>query len=147
MMKQSFKPAAGFRLLAQYQQIIRQQQLLLQQIKQVLPENLAGQLQYCVVSGKKLLLYTSSGNWSSSLRFYQQAVLQQAQESGWTHLQVVQVKIIPERMNVQKRSKPLPPSIENAKMIQQIAASQTDAQLKQALSRLGQTLAKKATAS
>jgi len=142
-MNKTFKFAAGFPLLAQYQHVIRQQQVLLQQIKQVLPENLARNIHSCVVSGKKLLLYTSSANWSSSLRFYQQAVLQKAQQAGWPHLQLVQVKIIPERVVSQKQIKPNLPSLESVKMIQQAAENQADGRLKLALSRLGQTLSKK----
>ncbi len=146
-MKQSFKNAAGFPLLAHYQQVVRQQQALLQQIKQVLPKNLAEHLCYCVPSGKKLLLYTSSANWSSSLRFYQQAVLQKAQQAGWAQLQLAQVKIIPERMTIQTAAKPQSPSMENVQMIQQAADSQADDKLKQALSRLGRTLANKTSKS
>ncbi len=145
-MNKTFKFAGDLPLLAHYQRIIRQHQSLLQQIKAVLPENLAGQLQYCVVSGKKLLLYTASANWSSSLRFYQQAVLQKAQQAGWAQLQLMQVKIIPERMRLQKPAKPQRPSAENIKMIQQAAENQADRKLKQALSRLGKTLAKKSSA-
>ncbi len=141
-MNKTFRFAGDLPLLAHYQKIIRQQQILLQQIKQALPENLAEQVKYCVTSGKKLLLYTESANWSSSLRFYQQAVLQKAQQAGWTHLQLLQVKVIPERVAIQKPTKPRHPSSGNVKMIQQVAEKQTDRKLKQALSRLGATLTK-----
>jgi len=145
-MKKPFKPAGRFPVLARYQQVINQQQRLLIQIKSILPENLAGHVQYCVVSGKKLVLYTASAIWSSQLRFYQQAILHKAIEADWPQLQRVQIKVIPERVVPRSTRKPRLPSPENIALIQQTAQNQKDKKLKHALARLGETLAKKQSA-
>ncbi len=137
-------PALGFegKILAAYKYQIEIQKVLLKTIKSSLPENLSKHALYCVLSGKKVSLYTDSAVWSSQLRFYHQSILQSLLNSERGTIEVLQIKIIPKTIEQQQRKTMNIPSTENIDFILQQAANQTDEKLKTALMKLGKTFTK-----
>ncbi|MFW5444411.1 MAG: DciA family protein [Methylococcaceae bacterium] len=132
------------KVLAGYKNQIETQQALLKTIKLVLPKNLSSHALYCVVSGKKVSLYTDSAVWSSQLRFYHQTILHALTASNQGNFNLLKIKIIPkttEQEQKPKSSKKLPSS-ENIDFILDQAENQTDDKLKAALLKLGQTFKK-----
>ncbi len=139
-----FQPALGFegKILAAYKYHIEIQKVLLKIIKSSLPENLSKHALYCVLSGKKVSLYTDSAVWSSQLRFYHQSILQSLINSERGTIEVLQIKIIPKTIDQQQKKTMNLPSTENIDFILQQAESQTDEKLKTALLKLGKTFTK-----
>lgn len=140
-----FQPALGFegKILAGYKYQIEIQKALLKTIKSTLPENLSKHALYCVLSGKKISLYTDSAVWSSQLRFYHQTILQSLMNSERSMIEILQIKIIPKTIDQQQQKKTMNlPSTENIDFILQQAENQTDEKLKTALLKLGKTFAK-----
>ena len=80
-------------MLVYYHQQIEQQQRLLRQIRKSLPPPLAQQARHCLISGKKLLVYTDSAVWASQLRFYSKAMLAAVVVLGASPELSVQIKV------------------------------------------------------
>ncbi len=140
----SFKPVihpAG-KLLNVYQQKINQQQQLLRTLRSALPDNIAAHALYCVISDHKFLVYTDSSSWSSQLRFYHQIMLKKIIESGWKQVQLLQIKIIPEKTKPSLQRSLNIPSKKNIQFIRQQIPSQTNDKLNKALLKLCDTLDK-----
>ncbi|NOQ34461.1 MAG: DUF721 domain-containing protein [Methylococcaceae bacterium] len=130
------------RILANYQQQLKQQQRLLKLIKRVLPEHLAEHISYCAISNQKLLIYTDSSVWSAQLRFYQQAMLETVVETNTAIIEEVKIRIIAQN-NPPKNERELNmPSADNIKLLHDCGESIGDEKLKQALLRLSKTLDK-----
>ena len=72
-----FKSALGYegKIFATYKYQLEIQNELLNAVKSALPSHLSSHALYCVASGKKVIIYTDSANWSSQLRFYHQDIL------------------------------------------------------------------------
>jgi len=145
--KSSFKPSLGFegKLLTLYKYQIETQAKLLIKIKAALPDHLSNHALYCVLSNKKLSLYTDSAIWSSQLRFYHQTILRSLLVSYSGTIETLQIKIIPqktEQVAKQKQEKQLPSS-ENIEFILEQAGHQSDEKLKKALLNLGKTFQRK----
>ncbi len=141
----SFKTVDTFnnRILANYQQKIKQQQYLLNIVKDSLPKALTDHVLYCVVSAEKLLIYTNSAAWSSQLRFYQQSILSAIINSKSVSIKVVQIKIMIQNNSTTKKTlKKSIPSKSNIKLLHHCGKSVNDQKLKQALLNLSQTLNK-----
>jgi len=145
--KSTFKSSLGFegKILTLYKYQIETQAKLLIKIKTALPEHLSSHALYCVLSNKKLSLYTDSAIWSSQLRFYHQTILQSLLNSYSGVIETLQIKIIPqkvEKTKKQEQEKKLPSS-ENIDFILEQASHQSDEKLKKALLNLGQSFQKK----
>ena len=143
----SFKSTLGFdgKVFTLYKYQIEIQAKLLKKIKHSLPDHLSAHALYCVLSNKKLSLYTDSATWSSQLRFYQQAILQSLLGSHEGIVETFQIKIIPqsvEQETVKKRVKKLP-SQKNIDFILEQAKSQRDEGLRNSLLSLGRVFQKK----
>ena len=140
-----FKNASNIlpgQLLRQYQATIRQQQQLLHLVQSVLPDELAKQVQHCVLSGRKVILYTHSASWSSQLRFYHLTILKKVVDSGWPYVQLLQIKIIPEKKATTPAKILNLPSADTIEQLRQLSNSQSNNKLGSALSRLSSTLEK-----
>lgn len=143
----SFKSTLSFdgKVIALYKYQIEAQTKLLKKIKTVLPSHLSSHALYCVLSNKKVSLYTDSAIWSSQLRFYHQPILQSLLSSHEGIIETLQIKVIPQTITeqpIQKRIKNVP-SAENISFILEQAEHQSDEQLKNALLRLGKSFQKK----
>lgn len=143
----SFKSTLNFdgKVIALYKYQIEAQTKLLKKIKAVLPSHLSSHALYCVLSNKKISLYTDSAIWSSQLRFYHQTILKSLLTSHKGIIETLQIKITPQTITqqpTQKRTKNVP-SAENITFILEQAEHQSDEQLKNALLRLGKSFQKK----
>lgn len=143
--KNFFKSALSYdrKIITSYKYQIDLQSKLLQKIKLTLPSELSSHVLYCVMSGKKVSLYTDSAIWSSQLRFYHQTLLQAAQDSNLGSFETLQIKIIPKVREIEVKTVKKFPSIENIDCILSQAENQTDLTLKNALLKLGKTLQNK----
>jgi len=143
--KNFFKSALSYdrKLITSYKYQIDIQSKLLQKIKLKLPGELSTHVLYCVISGKKISLYTDSAIWSSQLRFYHHTLLQAAQDFNQGSFETLQIKIIPKVREVDVKQVKKIPSIENIDCILSQAENQTDLKLKNALLKLGKTLQNK----
>ncbi len=142
MMNRQFKPALNFegKVLSNYKYKIDTHNRLLKTIKLALPENLSDHALYCVISEKKISLYTDSAVWSSQLRFYHQIILRAVKNSKQGNFQLLQIKVIPKTAE-QTQSKIVKlPSKENISFIfDEASNNQNDDVLKIALLRLAKT--------
>ncbi len=156
----SFKAALSFpnRTIAHFYGQIKQQELVLQRIHDVLPATIAEHALHCVVNDKKLLVYTDTAAWASQLRFYSSAILAAIAPVTRESISIMQIKIRGEMSPTERRReilageetlqknssgrKPNIPSAEKIEFIHEYSLSVSDEQLKQALLRLSSTLAK-----
>lgn len=140
----SFKAIQGYegKILAQYAYRISVHSKLLQTIKSILPASLSTHALHCVVSERKVSLYTDSAAWSSQLRFYHQAMLKAITSSNQGNFETIQIKIIPKTTQLDNKEKPILPSTANINSLLGQAENQTDETLKVALLNLGNTLKK-----
>jgi hypothetical protein len=138
-----FKAALSFpnRTIVNFYSQIEHQKQLLRCIRTVLPEALAKYARHCVVSNKKLLIYTDSATWASQLRFYNQTILAIPPLIKLS-IEVMQIKIIREQtgINRQPGEKAIIPSAENIEIIRNHSLVVPDNQLKLALLKLSATL-------
>lgn len=134
-----FKLAANCqnKMTAVYQGKIKQQAQFLNLIKATLAAPLAEHLLYCVISGKKLLLYTDAEEWATQLRHYQPAILNATSVSN---LATVEFRIISVSTEQRVTRKVNLPSKKNIELIRDNLSTISDDKLKQALLRLSQTL-------
>ena len=135
------KPALDYdgKVLIGYKYQIEIQNKLLKKIKSSLPDHLSCHALFCVISGKKVLLYTDAAVWSSQIRFYHPIILQELSISHQGRVEELQIKIIPTSMKQEIREMKKFPSKESVECILSQAESQTDEKLKEALLRLGRT--------
>ncbi|WP_031429931.1 DciA family protein [Methylomicrobium agile] len=142
----AFKLAYSFqnRALDVFRIRLARQQSLLQAIRSGLPSPLADHVLHCVVNEKKLLLYTDSAAWASQLRFLKQEILQSARNAHEGAIDKLQIRILADQISEhpQPRRKANLPSSEKIAIISDQAKTMGDSQLRQALQRLGATLAK-----
>lgn len=143
----AFKTTLAFegKVFTQYKYQIETQTKLLIKIKAALPEHLSEHALYCVLTNKKLSLYTDSAIWSSQLRFYHQTILQALLSSHKGIIETLQIKIIPQTIEAKDEHQDLKklPSTENINFILAQAEQQSDSTLKNALLKLGETFQKK----
>jgi hypothetical protein len=140
-----FKSALEFdgKVLATYKYKIEIQKRLLETIKSALPKNLSHHALYCVVSEKKVSLYTDSAVWSSQLRFYHKTILRALIDSKQGRFELLQIKVIPKTMEQALGSTPKLPSAENISFIFNQANDQKNNDvLKTALLKLATTFKK-----
>ena len=130
------------KVLVGYKYQIEVQNKLLKKIKSTLPDHLSSHALYCVISGKKVLLYTDAAVWSSQLRFYHHIILQELSTSNPGKFEEFQIKIIPTTMKQEERDMKKLPSKESVENILSQAETQTDEKLKEALLKLGKTFKK-----
>lgn len=140
----NFKSVLSYegRILTRYKYQQEIQSEFLSIIKSALPEKLSRQALYCVVSGKQILIYTDSANWSSQLRFYAQDILQALLVSNRGTFESLQIKIIPKTGGGGQAKSINIPSAKNINFILNQAENQADEKLKNALFNLGITLKK-----
>ena len=142
--KKPLKPALDYdgKVLIGYKYQIDIQNKLLKKIKSSLPDHLSCHALFCVISGKKVLLYTDAAVWSSQLRFYHHTILQELSTSNQGRIEELQIKIIPTAMKQEERDMKKLPSKESVENILSLAETQTDEKLKEALLKLGKTFRK-----
>jgi len=140
----SFKAVDTYnnRILANYQQKIKQQQYLLNIIKATLPKPLTDHVLYCIVSAEKLFIYTDSAAWSSQLRFYQQSILKAVINTNSVLVKTIQIKIIIPNNATKETLKKNIPSKGSIKLLHHCGESINHKKLKHALLNLSQTLTK-----
>jgi hypothetical protein len=142
---QTFKPVLSYpdKIIGLLYLQINQQSTLLQQIKAVLPSNLRDHALHCVLKNKKLLLYTDSASWASQLRFYGKAIQSVFEPEASIPFEV-QVKVIeiPTNALADPSRKTNTPSQTVADEINKYSHRITDPQLKNALSKLSDTLSR-----
>lgn len=130
------------RVLANYQRQIKQQQHLLNFIKQLLPTPLAEHVLYCTIFVKKLLIYTDSATWSSQLRFYQKTMLEAVINAELAQVETIKIKLIAQHKPPKNESVINMPSEDNIKLLRNCGEQTEDEKLKQALLNLSNTLDK-----
>jgi len=155
----SFKAALSFpnRTIAHFYSQIEQQKQVLQCIHAILPTEAAKHALHCVVSGKKLLVYTDTAAWASQLRFYNQAILAAIAPVTRESISIMQIKVRVETLPAGRNKevvrdealqttspgrKPNIPSAEKIELIRHHSLTVSDEQLKQSLQRLSATLEK-----
>lgn len=132
------------KVLTAYKYQLELQNELLKKIKSVLPDNLSAHALYCVISEKKILLYTDAAVWSSQLRFYHQIMLKALVSSDWSSITILQVKIIPKSIQQETNKLLKLPSAKSIDLILEQAENQPNEILKSALLKLGKTIKRKA---
>jgi len=141
---QLFKKSLAFpnRTMVYLHSQIEQQQRILQQIKTVLPDNLAKQTKHCLIKDHKLLVYTDSAIWASQLRFYNSAILTSIQTLVKSPIDTLQIKIIsrPSGLTETTTRKANLPSLEGIDLIRKHSLSISDDKLSTALLKLSATL-------
>lgn len=143
MSNDEFKPIGHCQnsMLAAYQARISLQRQLLKQIQGMLPSHLAEHLLHCVVSvTSKCLLYTDEEEWAAQLRLYLPVVLHSLKASTLPKLELIEVKVITYPAAPKIERKVNLPSKRNIELIRDNLQSIKDEELKQALSRLSETL-------
>jgi len=142
----SFKAALSFknRTIAHFYSQIEQQKQVLLRIHDVLPAAIAKHALHCVISGKKLLVYTDTAAWASQLRFYNSAILAAIAPVTRESVSIMQIKIRVEPLQATALPgrKPIIPSAEKIAFIHNHSLTVPDEQLKRSLLRLSTTLAK-----
>lgn len=140
----TFKSALSYqsRAIANFYSRIEQQHRVLEEIRAVLPDDLKCHAQHCVISNKKLLVYTDSATWASQLRFYKQAILAAIAPVTKETVELMQLKLLTKQptTDVQKGRKANLPSPEKIKLIRNHGLMMSDERLKQALLKLSATL-------
>jgi len=140
-----FKSALSFqsRTIAHFYSKIEQQKQLLQQIQLVLPDGLKHHAQHCVISNKKLLIYTDSAAWASQIRFYNKAILAAIAPITRENVEFMQIKLLSTQAvgdgTKTKRTANLP-SLDKINIIRNQGLSTSDEKLKHALLKLSATL-------
>jgi hypothetical protein len=139
----SFKPALSYPRLAGAALAARlhKHRELLDIVRAALPAALADRVADCVLSGRKLLIYTGSAAWASQLRFHAGAVLAAVNAVAGASVDVVVTRILPpaEEHRAPARKAKLPPK-ERIAELRNTACTVADDSLRQALGRLGATL-------
>jgi hypothetical protein len=144
--KSVFKSALDFptRQLALSLAIIAEQKNLLAVVRTALPPEIAENIQHCVRSGNRLLLYTASASWASQIRFFSMDIVNKLAASGQQNIISLQVRITPQLEQQYRRRSASLPSVENmALLAQQVNGVEKCDVLKSALARLAKTLEKR----
>jgi len=145
--KTTFKSSLAFdgKVFTLYKYQIETQTKLLRKIQAALPDHLSKHALYCVLTNKKISLYTDSAIWSSQLRFYHQTILQSLLSSHSGVIETLQIKVIPQVIEPEHKQKELKkiPSEENINFILEQAEHQGDENLRNSLLRLGKCLQRK----
>lgn len=143
--KPAFKAASSFeqRHLTVCLARIEEQRQLLVLIKSVLPPELASRIVHTLISGSRLLIYTSSASWASQIRFYNEVILTKLQASGQQKINKLQVRLLlNETAPVSRRHARLPAAATVDSLFGKTDHVPSD-ELGQALTRLGDMLKKK----
>jgi len=139
-----FRKSLAFpnRTMVYLQSQIEHQGLILQQIKAVLPDDLAKQTKHCLIKDHKLLVYTDSAIWASQLRFYNSVLLASIQNLVKFPIETMQIKIIsrPSGLSETLTRKAKLPSLEGIDLIRKHGQSISDDKLSTALLKLSTTL-------
>lgn len=140
----SFKSAISCQnqLMRFYQQQINQQQYLVSSFKKVLPEALAKHIVHAIIVNKNLLVYTNSATWASQLRFYQQAMLENAINTTNMEIKGINIRITMQNSSLDLKRVVNMPSKENIKLLRSCSESISDEKLRTALLNLSKTLDK-----
>lgn len=118
--------------------MLRQQQALLQEVRQLLPSPLRSHCIHARISGQRLILHTDSPAWGSKLRFHGPQLLEVIMSQA-PNVRKVDVRIFLEERPLRSK-KPLGPlSGAPAARITELADSLNDARLSMALRRLVKT--------
>ena len=93
--KSAFKSALDFpaRQLALSMAVIAEQKKLLAVVKTALPTEIAENIQHCVRSGNRLLVYAGAASWASQIRFFSVDIVNKITASGQQNINNLQVRI------------------------------------------------------
>jgi hypothetical protein len=145
----SFKTAFSFqnRLLNQFDGQIRQQKLLLESVRKVLPNPLASHVQHALLTGKKLLIYTESSAWAAQLRFCEKAILAALASSPNNTVTHVQIKLAIDSIGASVNQKQTAniPTPENVETLRSLCQHVSDPDLTISLMKLTTTLERLST--
>ncbi|MGR9114184.1 MAG: DciA family protein [Gammaproteobacteria bacterium] len=140
----SFKQALSHpnRALATLYAQIDQQKLILAGIKRALPPQLAEHARHCVITGKKLIVFTESAAWATQLRFYNKVIFKAAEPITRQSIEIVRIRIFEPFALQPEESKRTAkvPSADKIAEIRSNVADDPDDPLSQALLKLSSTL-------
>ena len=140
----SFKQALSHpnRPLANLYAQIEQQKKLLAAIRTNLPKQLADHALHCVITDKKLLLYTDSAAWATQLRFYNRAILKSIDPFIRHRIEILQIRISEPIDSQQEKKKRIAkiPAPDKIAAIRSNAMDDADDPLSRALLKLRSTL-------
>jgi hypothetical protein len=135
--------APSNKILANFSSQLLQQQQLLTLIKSVLPENLVEHACYCVISGKKILIYTDKAVWASQLRFYQTALFDAITgRDRYASVEQIQIRILSTTTGMLAPRSPKVPTLETTHAIRKAVQGDQEDPLLQAVNNLCCTLEK-----
>lgn len=138
-----FKPVFSFpnRVSVKLISQIEKHRKILPLIQSAVPDKLADQILDCVVNDRKLLIFISSANWASQLRFYSQSILKAVNSGTAGSIDKVQMRIVSlESTKPPLKKMPEVPSKENIELIRSVGKSAPEGDLKRALLSLSDTL-------
>lgn len=140
----TFKTALSFsnRPIDHFDSLIKRQKELLYAVQAAVPEPLEHHVQHCLVSGKKLLLYTDSAVWASQLRFYHETILAAIAPLSKNTATSVQIRITLAQAgpSVSRSARANLPSPEQLAALRGLCLYAPENELNQALLRLAETL-------
>ena len=123
--------------------MISQQQVLRQRVCAALPAHLAQHVQHCVLSDKRLLIYTDSANWASQIRFFNGVILNAIGLTEQQNIERLQIKVTEQAPVSEPVRTPTLPSQAVIDYLQQHADGDPNDTVHQSLKRLANTLTKR----
>jgi Dna[CI] antecedent, DciA len=144
--KSAFKSALDYpaRQLALSLAIIAEQKKIMAVVKTALPPEIAENVQHCMCSGNRVLVYVASANWASQIRFYSVDIVNKIMAAGQQNIVGIQVRITPQHEQEYMRRTASLPSVEIINLLaQQNQGIENGDVLKSAMSRLAKTLEKR----
>jgi len=125
---------------------ITEQKLLLQLVREALPEQFAEKALHCLISDDRLLIYTDSAGWASQIRFFSVGILNKIRQSGQKNVSSLQVKILPPTTIPTQLRKTQKPSAETVGQLAAYVNAKDSDELNHALTKLIRTLQKQNSA-
>lgn len=144
--KSAFKSALDFEIrpLTLAREVIRQQQVLLSEIRSALPPAFAPQVLHCVPSGSKLTIYATSAGWAAQIRFYQRDILTKLAANGHQKISSLRVRLYPSGQAEPAPRLPQLPAADKIRLLRaQAGYAAADDALQLALTKLAATLDKR----
>lgn len=125
---------------------IAEQRALLQAVQAALPSEMAQHAQHCLLKDGQLLIYTDSPLWASQIRFFSEVILNKIRQSGQGKVLVLQLRIIPARLEQSVVRQPNRPKAETVRQLGSHARHDSADPLDKSLCRLFETLEKRVMA-
>jgi hypothetical protein len=121
---------------------VEQHGMILRHVQEALPIALAEHCKSCLADGGRLVIFTDSPAWASQLRFYAPVILARLRTACGDDFREMQVRNLRLEAPADGRKPARAPSPETAHLVQASGHSTSSDQLREALLRLGATMAR-----